>query len=112
MVEHVTSTDKPVAIVTGASSGIGAATARLLAERGMAVALVSRRRRNWPKLHAQLRMQAAKLQSSLLTWPWPSAPQEVVERVLSRFERIDALINDAAGLVAKPFDRFTIGRIR
>ena len=36
-------TTERVAMVTGASSGIGAATARLLAERGTTVALVARR---------------------------------------------------------------------
>jgi len=108
MVEHVTSTDKPVAIVTGASSGIGAATARLLAERGMAVALVSRREE---KLAAVARaIQNAGGESAIFPadLALSSTPQEVVERVLLRFGRIDALINDAAGLVAKPFDRFTI----
>lgn len=43
MEETATPGDTPVAIVTGAGSGIGAATARLLAERGMIVALVGRR---------------------------------------------------------------------
>ena len=108
MVEHVTSTDKPVAIVTGASSGIGAATARLLAERGMAVALVSRREE---KLAAVARaIQNAGGESAIFPadLALSSTPQEVVERVLLRFGRIDALINDAAGLVAKPFDHFTI----
>jgi len=108
MVEHVTSTDKPVAIVTGASSGIGAATARLLAERGMAVALVSRREEKLAAVARAIENAGGETAIFPADLALASAPQEVVERVLSRFGRIDALINDAAGLVAKPFDRFTI----
>ena len=108
MVEHVTSTDKPVAIVTGASSGIGAATARLLAERGMAVALVSRREEKLAEVARAIENAGGEVAIFPADLALASAPQEVVERVLSRFERIDALINDAAGLVAKPFDRFTM----
>ena len=108
MVEHVTSTDKPVAIVTGASSGIGAATARLLAERGMAVALVSRREEKLAEVARAIQNAGGATAIFPADLALASAPQEIVERVLLRFGRIDALINDAAGLVAKPFDLFTI----
>jgi len=108
MVEHVTSTDKPVAIVTGASSGIGAATARLLAERGMAVALVSRREEKLAEVARAIQNAGGESAIFPADLALANAPQEIVERVLSRFGRIDALINDAAGLVAKPFDHFTI----
>ena len=108
MVDHVTSTDKPVAIVTGASSGIGTATARLLAERGMAVALVSRREEKLAEVARAIKDAGGEAASFPADLAMASAPQEIVERVLARFGRIDVLINDAAGLVAKPFGRFTI----
>ncbi len=108
MAEHVTSTDKPVAIVTGASSGIGAATARLLAERGMVVALVSRREEKLAEVVRAIKDAGGEAASFPADLAIASAPQEIVEQVLARFGRIDVLINDAAGLVAKPFDRFTL----
>jgi NADP-dependent 3-hydroxy acid dehydrogenase YdfG len=42
MADHVAPADRPLAIVTGAGSGIGAATARLLAEQGKEVEQASR----------------------------------------------------------------------
>ncbi len=108
MANHVASTDKPVAIVTGAGSGIGAATARLLAERGMTVVLVGRREKKLAGVAHRIEVaggEAMVLPADLVK---ASAPGEIVERVLSRFGRIDVLINNAAGLVAKPFDQFTL----
>src|SRR5258708_34811907 len=111
MADHVASTDKAVAIVTGAGSGIGAATARLLAERGMIVVLVGRREEKLAGVAGEIEAAGGEAMVLPADVAKASAPGEIVERVLERFGRIDVLINDAAGLVAKPFDQFTVGEV-
>lgn len=108
MANHVAPANKPVAIVTGAGSGIGAATARLLAERGMTVVLVGRREEKLAGVAQQIEAAGGDAMVLPADLARASAPGEIVERVLARFGRIDALINNAAGLVAKPFDQFTL----
>jgi NAD(P)-dependent dehydrogenase (short-subunit alcohol dehydrogenase family) len=108
MTEAVTPRDRPVAIVTGAGSGIGAATARLLTERGMIVALVGRREARLVEVAHQIEANGGEAMVVRADLSEAEAPSMVIERVLTRFGRIDVLINDAAGLVARPFDQFTI----
>ena len=108
MTDAVTPRDTPVAIVTGAGSGIGAATARLLAERGVIVALVGRRETKLADVAYQIETLGGEAMIVPADLSQANAPGAVVEQVLSRFGRIDVLINNAAGLVARPFDQFTI----
>ncbi len=108
MTNHLLPTDKYVAIVTGAGSGIGAATARLLGERGMVVILVGRRQEKLSEVARAIEAAGGEAMTLSADLALASAPGEIVERVLARFGRIDVLINNAAGLVAKPFDQFTL----
>lgn len=84
-----------VALVTGASSGIGEATARQLSASGAAVALVARR-------HERLERLATELQSAggkVLVLPTNISQQgnaiEAVERTVSALGRLDILVNNA-----------------
>ena len=108
MADHVAPADRPVAIVTGAGSGIGAATARLLAERGMIVVLVGRREEKLAEVARAIESAGGEAMMLPADLSKASAPAAIVEQVLARFGRIDVLINNAAGLVAKPFDQFTL----
>jgi NAD(P)-dependent dehydrogenase (short-subunit alcohol dehydrogenase family) len=99
------SLDDRVAIVTGAGSGIGAATARLLASEGLTVALVARRAEALEALGAELGSRALVVSADLAQ---PRSPWEIVERVLADAGRLDVVVNNAASFKLHPFEDVTL----
>ena len=80
-----------VIIVTGASGGIGAATARLLSERGARVVLAARR-------EEKLRQLEQELPDSLAVVADVSQASDIeslVSQAIERFGRVDGLVNNA-----------------
>ena len=89
--------DGEVAIVTGASAGIGAATARELARRGAQVVLAARRA---DRLDAQVTAITRAGGSALAVPTDVSNPVQVealVRRTLDVYKRVDVLINNVGG---------------
>jgi NADP-dependent 3-hydroxy acid dehydrogenase YdfG len=84
-----------VALVTGASSGIGAATARRLAREGAAIGVVARRRQRLDELADAIVVAggAALVIETDITDPDRAA--EAVQMALDHFGRLDVLVNTA-----------------
>jgi short-subunit dehydrogenase len=80
-----------VVIVTGASSGIGLATTRLLAKRGAKLVLVSRSREKLERLSAELPNSLAVPADMTRI----SEIEGMVRKAMERFGRIDVLVNCA-----------------
>ena len=84
-----------VALVTGASSGIGAATARALAAEGAAIALLARRADRLDELKAEI--EAAGGTAVAISADVTDAEQvaTAVEQTIGELGRIDTLVNNA-----------------
>jgi NADP-dependent 3-hydroxy acid dehydrogenase YdfG len=94
--------DSTVALVTGASSGIGAAAAAALAARGAAVALAARRRDRLDTLAADIRARggtALVLESDITD---EQQATDAVERTVAKLGRLDTLINNAGVMLLGP----------
>lgn len=84
-----------VAIVTGASSGIGEATARELASLGATVAVVARRKDRLDALVADIEVAGGNALAVEADVTDRSQAENAVAAVVERFGRLDILINNA-----------------
>jgi 3-oxoacyl-[acyl-carrier protein] reductase len=91
---------KSVAIVTGASQGIGRAAAVRLARDFSVIVLVARDKDNLEKSAAEARALGAETMVLAVDLRQPQSAKTIVEETLARFGRIDALLN-IAGAVAQ-----------
>jgi NAD(P)-dependent dehydrogenase (short-subunit alcohol dehydrogenase family) len=97
---------RPVSIVTGAGSGIGAACARLLADAGYIVVLVGRRYEMLESVRASLCDPSRHLAIPADVADSDRAA-EVIDRTVDAFGRIDALVLAAGTAPKVPIDQTT-----
>ena len=91
-----------VALVTGASSGIGEATAVALAEHGAAVAIAARRADRLDRLAATIADRGGKALAIEADVTSPEQAQALVERTVSKLGSLDTLINNAGVMLLGP----------
>jgi len=89
---------KTCAIVTGATSGIGAAIARALAAQGHALLLVGRRQAEGAALAGDLSASGPSARFLAADLSDRAAPDAIVQAALDAFGRVDVLINNAGML--------------
>jgi 3-oxoacyl-[acyl-carrier protein] reductase len=90
--------ERTVAIVTGASQGIGRATALRLARDFSVIVLVARDRDNLEKTATDVRSRGAETLVEALDLRQPESARTIVERTVECHGRIDALLNIAGAV--------------
>ena len=91
---------RPVAVITGASSGIGAATARALVAHGYRVVLLGRRVERLQQLAGELGSSAVAIAADVTDRDALVAAADQVQRDLGR---VDVLVNNAGVMLLGPF---------
>lgn len=103
------SLDGKIAVVTGASAGIGEATARRLAAAGATVVLAARRKARLAALAQELGGKTGYLAIDLAD---PDAPAALLADVTARFGTPDIVVHNAAVLHVGSVDDFDLANLQ
>src|SRR5215469_8216443 len=98
MKERSMSTERRVAVITGASQGIGAALVQAYRDRNYRVVATARSIR--PSNDDDVVAIAGDIAD-------PRTAERVIAEAKKRFGRVDTLVNNAGIFVAKPFTQYT-----
>lgn len=104
----MTGIEGKVIVITGASSGIGEATARLLAERGAKVVLGARRTERLESLVSELRANGLTAAFRATDVTRLEDVQQLTQYALAKYGRLDVFVNNAGIMPLSPLDRLKI----
>jgi 3-oxoacyl-[acyl-carrier protein] reductase len=96
------------ALVTGATEGIGRATALALGRAGYRVGICSRSSDKVAATLAELRAQGVSAAGAAADVADPAQVRHLVDQVRAELGEIDVLVNNAGVLIARPFDELTL----
>jgi NADP-dependent 3-hydroxy acid dehydrogenase YdfG len=91
-----------VVVITGASSGIGEATARLLARQGAHVVIGARRLERLEALASAIRSEGGSVVYHHLDVTELEQVQEIIHLAMSQFGRLDVVVNNAGVMPLSP----------
>jgi NADP-dependent 3-hydroxy acid dehydrogenase YdfG len=94
-----------VVVITGASSGLGEATARYLAERGATVVLGARRVERLQALVNDIRRSGGRALALATDVTDAAQVQSLVDAAVESFGRIDVIVNNAGVMPHSPLER-------
>jgi NAD(P)-dependent dehydrogenase (short-subunit alcohol dehydrogenase family) len=96
---------KQYVLITGGSSGIGAAAARRFASQGAAVAIVARRPEPINDIVKEIHAMGTEALGIPADLQDPDSPKRVMEVIAREWGRLDILVNDAAVVKHFPFEQ-------
>jgi NADP-dependent 3-hydroxy acid dehydrogenase YdfG len=91
-----------VVIITGASSGIGEATAKELASKGVKLVLAARREDRLKKLQEEIQKNGGQAIYKVTDVASHEQMEELAEYVLTEFGKIDVMVNNAGVMPLSP----------
>ena len=94
-----------VVVITGASSGLGEATARYLAERGATVVLGARRAERLQALVDEITHAGGKASARATDVTYPAQVQALVDIAVEQHGRVDVILNNAGVMPHSPLER-------
>lgn len=100
--------ENKVVVITGASSGLGEATARLLAKKGAKVALGARRTEKLEAIVHDIRAEGGQAEFIGMDITKPQEVQALIEKALSAFGQIDVLVNNAGLMSIAPLSELKV----
>lgn len=95
-------------IITGASSGIGEATAKMLAERGAKLMLAARREDKLDKLVAEIEANGGTASYQVVDVTKQSQVQALADETLKQYGKIDVMLNNAGIMPLSRLDQLLV----
>ena len=99
---------KRYVLITGGSSGIGAAAARHFAKQGAKVAIVARRPEPIREIVNELQADGCEALGIPADLQDPETPQRVMDIIAKEWGKLDVLVNDAAVVKHYPFEQASL----